>query len=362
MVTKAFVNQYSALDRLLHKVAFSSPGAQVALADIEDRLHAQQLNEIPITRPVFITALPRAGTTILLNLLYDSGAFTTHTYRSMPFVLCPLIWRRLSSLLRSDKRIEMERAHGDGISISVDSPEAFEEIIWHHFWPENYADDRITPWHTAQNAEFVEFFRSHIRKLLLLSEGDDHVRYVSKNNLNIARLRYLNETMADGILVVMFRSPLQHAASLLKQHLNFQQAHREDSFAKQYMRGIGHFDFGDNLLPVNFDNWLEKGNRPDPATLEFWLAYWVASYRNILETAGDFVHLLSFENLTEDPRSSLQKLADTLRMANPERLTDQYGALRNAALHPVDTSNLPQSLLKSAHDVHQELLARPQLL
>ncbi len=39
---------YSAADRLLHRLAFSSPGLLQALADIEDRLYAQQIASIAI--------------------------------------------------------------------------------------------------------------------------------------------------------------------------------------------------------------------------------------------------------------------------------------------------------------------------
>ncbi len=45
---------------------------------------------------MFVTALPRAGTTILLNLLVGTGSFASHTYRDMPFVLCPMIWQRFA--------------------------------------------------------------------------------------------------------------------------------------------------------------------------------------------------------------------------------------------------------------------------
>ena len=80
---------------------------------------------------VFITGLARSGTTILLNSLYKSNSFASLTYLDMPFVLAPNLWSKISS-----KKIFIdvkERAHEDGIKLSIESPEAFEEVFWKTF-------------------------------------------------------------------------------------------------------------------------------------------------------------------------------------------------------------------------------------
>ena len=82
---------YSRIDRLLHRMAFSGTQIQVALADIEDQVYARNIPTGPVARPVFVTALPRAGTTLLLEAVASLPEFATHTYRHMPFVLCPLL-------------------------------------------------------------------------------------------------------------------------------------------------------------------------------------------------------------------------------------------------------------------------------
>jgi hypothetical protein len=355
MVKKGFVNQYSALDRLLHRIAFSSIGAQVSLADIEDRIYATQLADVSINSPVFVTALPRAGTTIVLNLLYESGQFTSHTYRNMPFVMCPLIWSRIFDSLGPNDKSAMERAHGDGINISVDSPEAFDEIIWSHYWRQNYADDHIQPWHIEDKPEFLEFYKSHIRKLLLLTGRADRVRYVSKNNLNIARLSYLRETFPDSISVVMFREPLQHAASLLKQHINFLDLHRKDKFAKDYMRGIGHYDFGENLLPVNFAAWLSRSKRSEATTLLFWLEYWTACYQSILKESPPDMVLISFDELVRNPVAVLAKLAEHLKMQQPEKLVELHASLHTPRPHLPEDSDIPRPVIAKALELYERL-------
>jgi len=357
MAQSKFVNRYTRLDRLLHRSAFSSGGLQVSLADVEDKVFRKQLSRIEIERPVFVTALPRAGTTILLNLLHQTGLFVSHTYRSMPFVLCPVFWHRFSSRLRSRDDHQMERAHGDGIAISIDSPEAFEEIIWGHFWPSHYREHSIEPWGHRTHPEFVGFLKNHIRKLLYLADPDKELRYVSKNNLNIARLSYIGSIFPDAAIVVPFRDPLQHASSLLKQHLGFLQAHKEDKFTREYMRGIGHRDFGDNFLPVNFDNWLHANSRADATKLAFWVEYWVATYRSILRNVGKSVHLISFDQLTHHPKIVLRGLSEKLELERPDRLIDQFDALRSASMHPIDRACVPDGLLNEANVLFEALNA-----
>lgn len=117
-----FENPYALVDRLLHRLSFRTVQTQIELADLEERFFGGQLADIAVRRPVFITALPRAGTTLLLELCAGLDEFATHCYRDMPFVLLPLIWNRFSSAFRRNNA-PRERAHGDGMLVSIDSPE-----------------------------------------------------------------------------------------------------------------------------------------------------------------------------------------------------------------------------------------------
>ncbi|HEX2100761.1 MAG TPA: sulfotransferase, partial [Candidatus Synoicihabitans sp.] len=203
--TVGFENRYGALDRWLHHAAFASRPVQVALANLEDRAFRRRLPRAADLRPVFIAALPRAGTTMLLNVLAATGEFVTHTYRQMPFVLMPVWWDRFSRPFRASDR-PRERAHGDGIAVSVDSPEAFEEVLWLTFWPEHYEPGRIRPWMAEENGGgFERFFREHLHKLPLVGRADattDRRRYLSKNNANIARIAWLARRFPGARFVV----------------------------------------------------------------------------------------------------------------------------------------------------------------
>jgi len=348
-------NNHNQIERILHKLAFKPWYPRVSLANLESQFYGAQLADISTEHSVFITALPRAGTTLLLNLCVDTNEFASHTYRDMPFLLTPLLWNRFSRNFRDSGSLN-ERVHGDGILINVDSPESFEEIIWKEFWPSRYKEDRIIPWSKVSYPEFEDFFLEQMRKIILLrSNKEEKIRYISKNNLNIARVGYLSNAFPESTIIILFRSPLQQAASLLKQHQNFLQIHKKDSFAQSYMADTGHYDFGENLRPVDFGEWFSKSDSLDPNTLLFWLRYWINSYRYLLMESNERVIFFSFDALCDDPQRGLERLGVILDVKNIDRLTKNVDRIRIPTLHPVDTNNIPSRVLNQAKEVFLEL-------
>jgi len=350
--------QYSAVDRVLHQLAFTTYGAQAALADCEDRLYANRLSVCKVDRPVFITSLPRAGTTLLLETCARLPEFASHCYRDMPFVLIPCFWSRFSTMFRQEGQMR-ERAHGDGMLIDFDSHEALEEIVWKTFWGKHYGKDRIRPWQATEcgDEEFKSFLYSHLRKIIYLRCGDGAPagRYVSKNNLNIARIPVLHRLFPDALVITPFRRPLDHAASLLQQHRNFSDMHKNDPFARKYMRAIGHFDFGANLRPIDFNGWLDRGKRDDPTALAFWLQYWVEAFDYLLDTAGEADCFVSYEALCDDPQRGLGKIADAIDCRDVDALLSGAGNIRAVRPRQVDSAEVPQHLLRKADQVYRRL-------
>jgi hypothetical protein len=352
-----FEDRYGWLDRLLYRVAFRAGVAQHALADVETMLYRDALP--PAEDPVFITALPRSGTTILLKLLWRTGHFASHTYRDMPFILCPLLWNRFSRRFAGDDAAR-ERAHGDGLQVSATNPEAFEEMVWKHFWPGHYEADRIRPWRDEEHdAAFDAFFETHMRKVIAVrreaeapdEDGPDR-RYLSKNNLNIARLAAPPPPLRRGTFLIPFRAPVQQAASMRRQHRRFSALHDEDDFVREYMAAIGHHEFGRSLRPVNFDDWLVEA--PDPDRLAFWLRYWIAAYRFVLRHADASTVLVSYARLTDEPASALSALAGALDLPSAP-LVAQADRLRPPRTHSVDPQEVPDALRRAATAVHDRL-------
>jgi hypothetical protein len=352
-----FENRYGLLDRLLHRIAFRAGTAQQAMADVEEILYRKTLQAVPLEDPVFISGLPRSGTTILLNILWDSGYFASHTYRDMPFVLCPMVWQRLSFRFTVDDA-PRERAHADGLQVSGDSPEAFEEMIWKHFWPTHYETDRIRPWTSSdENPEFDDFLEAHMRKIIVLRrhEASDNRRYLSKNNLQIARLAAPPRPLRRGLFLIPFRDPVQHAASMLRQHRRFLQIHAKDDFTRLYMEAIGHHEFGQGLRPVDFGGWMEGA--PPPEDLTFWIRYWNAAYSYVLEHAGSSARLVSYARLVGEPKAALARLADVVGVPT-SILLPRAERLRPPRTHDVKHENVHARAVDEASAVYENLEAR----
>jgi hypothetical protein len=357
----AYGETYGRLDRLLHRVAFATTRAQLALADLEERLFARELRRHRPDRPVLITALPRGGTTMLLEIVAAMPEFASHRYRDMPFVLAPMLWQRIAKRLRRSQA-PRERAHGDGIEITIDSPEAFEEMLWKRFWPERYRGPAIAPWSRLDRPAFTEFLRQHIRKIVALRAREQPAakRYVSKNNSNVARVPAIWQALPDAILLVPFREPLQHAASLLRQHRRFAALQQQDRFTRRYMTAIGHHDFGLELKPIDFDGWLASTGTRDPMRFEFWLEYWIATYRHLLRHADcERLHLISFEALAS--AKDAPALARCLQTDALSELRAQMDRLEPVAAAAIDRIGLDEALLGEARRVHVELLRRARI-
>lgn len=359
-----FENRYSTVERWLHHLAFAGTPVQVALSRLEDRRLRARPEPVRSGPPVFITALPRAGTTLLLNLCARRDEFAAHTYRQMPFVLMPVVWERFSRVFRRHDA-PRERAHGDGVLVSADSPEALEEILWLHFWPEHYEGATVQPWNADEaHPEFVEFFARHQHKLVALRADREGAgvepprrRYLSKNNANIARIDWLARACPEARFVIPFRSPLQHAASLLRQHRRFVEIHRADPFARHYMAGVGHFDFGANLRPIDFDAWTARASHASPEDLEYWLRYWTAAYRALASRADPRVHWVDFDALCTDPSAGLAGLADFLQLADTAAFVSAARDIHPPTQHEVNVTAVPERVLHDAHAVHARLQA-----
>ena len=350
-------SDYSALDRAMHRLAFASPAIQETAADIETLLYGKTFRHVGVTRPIFVTSLPRAGTTLVLELLARVPGIATHTYRDMPFVMAPILWDALSRGFRKASGLR-ERAHGDGMVVGYDSPEAFEEIVWRSFWTTKYGSDRIALWSDDEDAvEFRNGFMDHIRKILALrSQNGPLGRYASKNNANIARLGFLRKLFPDSVLLVPFRDPIGQAVSLLQQHRRFGERHAHDAFARRYMDDIGHLEFGELHRPIQFDGMDDVRAQYEPDTLDYWVAYWERAFRHVLRYKSSIV-LMSYETLCTNGPASMAVLAERVGLPADHLMGAIGNRMRPPRDRASDTSVKDTDLLARCHALHRELLA-----
>jgi Sulfotransferase family len=344
---------YGRVDRALHRIAFGALGAQRRLAEIETRMFRDRIDPSHARRPVFVTSLPRAGTTVLLEALAALPEFAAATYRHMPFTLLPLIWTDASRRFQQAAR-PAERAHGDGLAVGFDSPEAFEETLWMAFWPAHYQGGAIRPWTAdARAPEFESFVRQHMAKVVAAGPAGSR-RYLSKNNANIARLPLLAAAFPDATVIVPVRDPWAQTASLLRQHRRFLELHARDGFARRYMEGLGHFEFGEALRPIAFG-----AEPPDPAAAdrpEFWLRYWADAYEAVLAAAGPRVVFVDHDRLSRDPAPHLAALAEAIGADPAGRLDAAASRFRPSP--PGERPEAPPALLDRVERIHADLRAR----
>ena len=355
-------SDYSLVDRILHYLAFSHPMVQKVMCEIENDLFGNKFKNLKSTRSIFVTGLPRAGTTLLLNLLYRTGEFTTHTYRHMPFILSPLLWSKISQPFKKEGKFK-ERAHGDGMTVSFDSPEAFEEIIWLAYLRKNIVHaDQLSPLGPRDiNTEFADVMQTSIQKLAYLATDPESSsvipRYLSKNNANISRIEVLTRLFPDTTIVVPFRQPLAHVSSLMKQHERFTAEHGKDRFSKNYMKWLGHYEFGENFKPINFGGWLDNNAVPSQIDQDFWLQYWTAAYRYVISKNNEQIVLVDFDQLLATDKSTLKRIAERLELNNKTTFIQGGEILRAPTTQPISSTNCSEAIRSAAQEIHEQLKA-----
>lgn len=308
------------------------------------------------SRPVFITSLARAGTTLLLEILHQLPELACHTYRDMPFILAPVLWSRISGRFHS-RTTTRERAHGDGVQVGFDSPESFEEVFWKSFWPDHYQGSQIRLWRSQdRKPDATRFFQEHMKKIVSLRRPSqqENAHYLSKNNANIARLEFIPEMFPDASILVVLRDPLEHALSLHRQHLNFTRLQAEDSFVKRYMEDIGHYEFGSLHRPFGFDRLAELTASRQPQSPDYWLAYWIAAFEQITRTAGHTV-IVPYEKLCANGADALASLCEKIGLGTGQALADAASQIRPVKLR-ADADSFDPVLVRQARDIHQHLL------
>ncbi|MEO1656495.1 MAG: sulfotransferase [Pseudomonadota bacterium] len=326
-------SDYSPTEQLLHDVILADQTRGQYLFGIERRMAKVDAESMREHAPVFVSGLARAGTTSLMRAIYQSGAFTSLTYRDMPFVLAPNLWRRLNKNQKKEMDAK-ERAHGDSILVDFDSPEALEEPFWLAFSKQQYVKiDRLVPY--QPDADIVDKYRSFVGHAIKDAPGK---RYLAKNNNNILRLPSLGQAFPNATVLIPFRDPVAQASSLLNQHLRFTED--TDDFTPRYMTYLGHYEFGPRHKAFALNGHIPKD---DPQTLDYWLHQWVTVYEYLLEQSQQLTappQFVSYERLCaegSDYWDSIARRIDVPTGAKPDfrlspRQSDRDGEISDALL------------------------------
>ena len=302
---------YSFLSKILHHLALGNNFIPEMLHDIEVGLFKNKLKLDNLKSHIFVCGLPRSGSTILMRYIYETKLFASLTYRDMPFVTSPKIWSKISNKIKLNP--EVERIHGDKISINLDSPEALEEVFWRVKLHKQYIFTNKITTHEVDDFTINEF-RNFIS--LILYKYNKKI-YLSKNNNNILRLESILKAFPNCLILIPFRDPIYQANSLLSQHKNFTKIQNENKFIKKYMSYLAHYEFGAIHRPFEFVKNSEANFNNN--SLEYWLTQWINAYSYLSQekfTKNNNIIYLGHEFFCENSKKVLKNLFKKINLDN----------------------------------------------
>jgi len=280
---------YPFLARLLHRIALH-PLVGQSLIQYQTRKLAPEVESA-----IYVTGLARSGTTALLRSLYQTGNFACLRYADMPFVLAPTLSHALfhRNFHLKKQLPRMQRAHKDGIYIGMEDPEGFDEVFWGTVRRWKY----VVPSGLRPYTPSKEEIRLYLKWRATITADLGFQRYLAKNNNMILRLPRCALDMPRSKFLILVRHPLNHAASLLKTHETFKRA---SGFALEYMKLLGHYEFGPNHKPFLFSH-LDLHPRFSPDSINYWIERWIQYYKTALRIAPQVknIRFVIYERLSE---------------------------------------------------------------
>ncbi len=196
--------------------------------------------------------------------------------------------------------------------ITADSPEAIEEVLWMHFFPDAHKPDRnhVMGEHES-HPSFEKHYQNHIRKLVAVRNGQ---RYLAKNNYHVTRIEYLLKLFPDARFVIPIRDPMHQVASLMKQHRLFGQKNEEDSRVSQQLQLSGHFEFGPLRCPIIVDESRQAHYGKGLDEVAWYANQWADVYGFLQQrmkenqTLARACLIIPYEELCSRTRKSLHRL------------------------------------------------------
>jgi hypothetical protein len=315
------MQNYSNIQKFLHDFVLNRKFINKSLFEIEKIIYLKN-KDIRNESHIFVTGLPRSGTTSILNFIYSSNLYSSLTYKNMPFILSP----NFSKLFHKKNLPAKERLHGDGIKYDINSPEALDEIFFNN------------------DEEFIKNELVNYIQLILFSDNKD--KYLSKNNFNFKRIDLINSILPNSIFLIPIREPLQHAYSLLNQHLHFSQLQKQDDFIRRYMNYLGHNEFG-----LNHKSWNNPINFKDTNNINYWLEQWCLFYQNILKNYQSYnsCFFIIYEELANP--NYVKKLLEKINFHKDENLDLNYFKNSNKKEINIDYG---ENIYKSATDFYKK--------
>lgn len=297
-------DNYSEASKLFHRLILNNYNLSKLLFSFDKKFKKGET----ITEKsdfVIVSGLARAGTTSLTDQLYKAGKFSSLDYSNMPLLLAPNLWKKLYNPKNAELK---ERKHGDKMMFGLNTIEALEEYFFKVFLNDSFIGDSILTKHDISH----EVYEKYLAYQSLIRTDNSHL-YLSKNNNLILRYPSLRSLNKDFKAIFLFRNPVEHAYSLLNQHLRFSEFQHDDNFIETYMDWLGHHEFGYNQKVFSFDN-KPLEIEYDKSTLDYWLSVWLNYYSYLLTLDNSAFILIDYQDYLSKPKEVLIHLQNELKM------------------------------------------------
>jgi hypothetical protein len=108
-------------------------------------------------------------------------------------------------------------------------------------------------------------------------------------------------------MVILYRDPLSHAASLLEKHNDYLKQQNEDPFILEYMNWLGHHEFGENQKPFSFHN-SEDSIPGDKQSIDYWLKTWINYYKYVLSISHPNTIFIKYDRYCKNPKETIKTI------------------------------------------------------
>ena len=289
---------YSEVSQLLHRLGLNNYNISNKLFKAETK-KIRKRNLKRRSDFVIISGLARAGTTSLMNKLSDIEDFVSLSYANMPFLMAPNYWAKLYKPKTKELK---ERSHKDGVMIGLESAEALEEYFFKVKSNDSYISEISLSEYELAEKDYNDYL--DYQAIIKL---DDHKVYLAKNNNFMLRYNSVRKFNEDFVMVILYRDPLTHAASLLEKHKDYLKLQQEDPFVLEYMDWLGHHEFGTHQKQFVFDT-SEKEINDDKLSLDYWLKVWINYYGYALSIDHPNTLFINYDEFCKNPGSTLEDI------------------------------------------------------
>ncbi len=272
-------------------------------------------DDIAIKDPVFITGMPRSGTTLLTHILHDTNKYGSFLYKDYPFPEIPLFWNKFNNLYYKSGE-HQKRIHNDDLLINKDSPENLDEFLWKRLFQNHFNEfDKLLD-ENYSNIEFENSYIRSIKKILFVRKKN---QYLAKNNYLIFRIKYLLKFIPSAKFIICVRNPNDTCFSLEKIHKRFLELNKINKF-KNFEKNFLHYEFGNSRKNPYVSGESQKIDILWNTKKEFegYMLQWISIYEFIIKNYqnlfGKKILIFDYDSLKNDYSKEIKKISQFLNV------------------------------------------------